>query len=176
MTVNRVVANTELRKRVNKMPRHKTKSLIRPIQPDIKYKSVLVQRLINKSMLDGKKLMSQRLVYSGMEQAAKKLKVEDPLEVLEKAFSNILPSYEVKSRRVGGANYQVPFEVRGHRQQHLAMMWFVQAARARKGMPYDQRLSAEIVDAYNETGAAFKKKEDAHKMADANRAFAHFAR
>lgn len=158
------------------MPRHKTKSLVRPISPDLRYNSVLVQRLINKSMLDGKKLMAQRLVYSGMEQAAKKLKVEDPLEVFEKAFNNILPSYEVKSRRVGGANYQVPFEVRGHRQQHIGMMWFVEAARSRKGMPYDRRLAAEIVDAYNETGAAFKKKEDTHKMAEANRAFAHFAR
>ena len=158
------------------MPRKKTKSLIRPLTPDLKYNSVLVQRLINKSMLDGKKLMAQRLVYSGMELAAQKLKAEDPLQTLEAAFKNVMPNYEVKSRRVGGANYQVPFEVRGHRQQHIAMMWFVQAARARKGMPYDKRLAAEIVDAYNQTGAAFKKKEDTHKMAEANRAFAHFAR
>lgn len=158
------------------MPRKKTKSLIRPIAPDHKYNSVLVQRLINKSMLDGKKLMAQRLVYSGMEMAAKKLKAENPLQVLEAAFKNILPNYEVKSRRVGGANYQVPFEVRGHRQQHIGMMWFVEAARGRKGMPYDKRLAAEIVDAYNQTGTAFKKKEDTHKMAEANRAFAHFAR
>ena len=94
----------------------------------------------------------------------------------EKAIKNVYPQMEVKSRRVGGANYQIPFPVQGHRQQHLAYMWFVQAARARRGMPYDQRLAAEIVDAYNQAGAAFKKKEDTHRMAEANRAFAHFAR
>jgi small subunit ribosomal protein S7 len=158
------------------MPRHKTKSLQRVPAPDRKYNSSLVQRLINKSMLDGKKLMAERHVYSAMELASAKLKVEDPLEVLDTAFKNILPNYEVKSRRVGGANYQVPFEVRGHRQQHIAMMWFVQAARDRKGMSYDRKLAAEIVDAYNQTGAAVKKREDTHKMAEANRAFAHFAR
>jgi small subunit ribosomal protein S7 len=127
-------------------------------------------------MLDGKKLLAERAVYSALEIAAKKLKSEDPLEVFEKALKNIQPNFEVKSRRVGGANYQIPFPIQGHRQNHYAYMWLVQAARARKGMPYDQRLAAEIVDAYNEAGAAFKKKEDTHKMAEANRAFAHFAR
>lgn len=158
------------------MPRKVTKSLQRRLNPDRKYQSVLVQRLINKSMLDGKKLVAERAVYSALEIAAKKLKSEDPLEVFEKALKNILPSFEVKSRRVGGANYQIPFPIQGHRQNHYAFMWLVQAARARKGIPYDQRLAAEIVDAYNEAGAAFKKKEDTHKMAEANRAFAHFAR
>jgi small subunit ribosomal protein S7 len=141
------------------MPRKKTKSLQRKITPDRKYNSVLVQRLIQKSILDGKKLKS-----------------DNSLEVFEKAIKNVYPSVEVKSRRVGGANYQIPFPVAGHRQQHLAYMWFVQAARARKGMPYAERLANEIVDAYNQTGAAFKKKEDTHRMAEANRAFAHFAR
>ncbi len=158
------------------MPRKVTKSLQRRLNPDRKYQSVLVQRLINKSMLDGKKLLAERQVYSALEIAAKKLKSEDPLEVFEKALKNILPNFEVKSRRVGGANYQIPFPIQGHRQNHYAYMWLVQAARARKGMPYDARLAAEIVDAYNEAGAAFKKKEDTHKMAEANRAFAHFAR
>lgn len=108
--------------------------------------------------------------------AAKKLKMEDPSLVFEKAIKNVYPSLEVKSRRVGGANYQIPFPVQGHRQQHLAFMWFVQAARARKGMPISERLANEMVDAINQTGAAFKKKEDTHRMAEANRAFAHFAR
>lgn len=158
------------------MPRKVTKSLQRRLNPDRKYQSVLVQRLINKSMLDGKKLLAERQVYSALETAAKKLKSEDPLEVFEKALKNVLPSFEVKSRRVGGANYQIPFPIQGHRQNHYAYMWLVQAARTRKGMPFDQRLAAEIVDAHNEAGAAFKKKEDTHKMAEANRAFAHFAR
>lgn len=158
------------------MPRKKTKSLQKDPSPDRKYNSVIVQKLINRSMRDGKKELAEKLVYSGMELAAKKLKQEQPLKVLEEALANVSPSMEVKSRRVGGANYQIPFEVRGHRQQHLTLMWFVSAARARSGMPYDQRLSAEIVDAFNKQGAAVKKKEDTHKMAEANRAFAHFAR
>ena len=143
------------------MPRKVTKKLQRELKPDRKYQSILVQRLINKSMLDGKKLTAEKAVYKALETAAKKLDSENPLEVFEKALKNVSPAFEVKSRRVGGANYQIPFPVQG---------------RARSGMPYSQRLALEIVDAYNETGAAFKKKEDTHKMAEANRAFAHFAR
>src|ERR1700712_2833251 len=104
-----------------------------------------------------------------------KLESEEPLEVFEKALRNVSPNFEVKSRRVGGANYQIPFPIQGHRQLHFAFSWLVQASRARKGMPYAQRLAAEIVDAHNEAGAAYKKKEDTHKMAEANRALAHFA-
>ena len=141
------------------MPRKTTKSLERKVLPDRKYQSVLVQRLINKSMLDGKKQAS-----------------ENPVEVLEKAVANVSPDFEVKSRRVGGANYQIPFPISGHRQMHFAFSWLVQSARSRKGMPYSRRLEAEIVDAFNGAGAAFKKKEDTHRMAEANRAFAHFAR
>ncbi|MGI8634743.1 MAG: 30S ribosomal protein S7 [Segetibacter sp.] len=158
------------------MPRKVTKSLQRRLPADRKYQSVLIQRLINKSMLNGKKLLAERQVYSALEIAAKKLKSEDPLEVFETALKNILPNFEVKSRRVGGANYQIPFPVQGHRQHHFAFSWLVQSARARKGIPYEQRLAAEIVDAHNQAGAAFRKKEDTHKMAEANRAFAHFAR
>ncbi|MDB5161571.1 MAG: ribosomal protein [Candidatus Saccharibacteria bacterium] len=158
------------------MPRKVTASLQRRLNPDRRYQSVMVQRLINKSMLDGKKLLAERAVYTALETAAKKLDSENPLEVFERALKNISPNFEVKSRRVGGANYQIPFPVAGHRQLHYAFSWLVQAARARKGIPYSQRLAMEIVDAYNETGAAFKKKEDTHKMAEANRAFAHFAR
>ena len=158
------------------MPRKVTVSLQRIPNPDRKYQSVMVQRLINKSMLDGKKMLAERAVYTALEIAAKKLDSENPLEVFERALKNVSPNFEVKSRRVGGANYQIPFPVAGHRQLHYAFTWLVQAARGRKGIPYSQRLALEIVDAYNETGAAFKKKEDTHKMAEANRAFAHFAR
>lgn len=158
------------------MPRKKTKSLVRVVTPDRKYNSVLVQRLINKVMLNGKKQLAETIIYDAMEDAAKKLNSSEPLEVLEKAIDNVKPNVETRSRRVGGANYQIPFEVRGQRQMHLTMMWFVGAARSRKGMPMYQRLSAEIMDAFNNTGTAVKKKEDTHKMAEANRAFAHFAR
>ncbi|MDR1197248.1 MAG: 30S ribosomal protein S7 [Candidatus Nomurabacteria bacterium] len=158
------------------MPRKVTKSLQRKINPDRKYDSVLIQRLINKSMLNGKKHVAEQAVYGALEDAAKKLKLENPVEVFEKAFENISPNFEVKSRRVGGANYQIPFPIQGHRREHFAFMWLVGSARDKKGMPYQKRLSTEIVDAYNGTGTAFKKKEDTHKMAEANRAFAHFAR
>jgi small subunit ribosomal protein S7 len=158
------------------MPRKVTKKLQRDLKPDRKYQSILVQRLINKTMIDGKKLLAERSVYSALEQAAKKLNSEDPLEVFERALKNVSPNFEVKGRRVGGANYQIPFPVQGHRQLHYAFTWLVQAARARKGMPFETRLAQEIVDAYNEAGSAYRKKEDTHKMAEANRAFAHFAR
>jgi len=158
------------------MPRKVTASLTRKVNPDRKYQSVLVQRLINKSMLDGKKQIAERAVYNAIESAAKKLKSEDPVAIYEKALENVSPQFEVKSRRVGGANYQIPFPISGHRQTHFALSWLVQSARARSGMPYAKRLELEIIDAYNETGGAFKKKEDTHRMAEANRAFAHFAR
>lgn len=158
------------------MPRKVTAKLQREVKPDRKYQSILVQRLINKSMLDGKKHLAERSVYQALEIAAKKLGSEDPLEVFEKALKNVSPNFEIKSRRVGGANYQIPFPIQGHRQMHYAFSWMVQAARTRKGTSYPQRLALEIVDAYGETGGAFKKKEDAHRMAEANRAFAHFAR
>ncbi len=158
------------------MPRKKTKSLVRDIQPDRIYNNVQVQKVINRVMLDGKKQIAERLVYGGMEKSAKKLKVKNPLEVFEQAMKNVQPQVETRSRRVGGANYQIPFEVKGQRQQHLTIMWFVQAARARKGMSMEDRIALELTDAYNNTGAAVKKREDTHKMAEANRAFAHFAR
>lgn len=158
------------------MPRKKTKSLVRDIPADRLYNSVAVQRVINRVMEDGKKQIAERLVYGGMQKAADRLKVKNPLEVFDQAMANIRPSVETRSRRVGGANYQIPFEVKGQRQQHLTNMWFVQAARSRKGVGMEDRLATELVDAYNNTGTAVKKKEDTHKMAEANRAFAHFAR
>lgn len=158
------------------MPRKVTKSLVREAAPDRIYGNQQVTRVINRIMRDGKKQTAERLVYGGMEKAAKKVKVDNPLEVFEKAFANIKPHMETRSRRVGGANYQIPFEVKGQRQHHLMTMWFVQAARARKGMSMEDRIALELVDAYNNTGTAVKKREDVHKMAESNRAFAHFAR
>lgn len=158
------------------MPRKKTKALIRPIKPDRTYSSVEVQRLINRVMLNGKKQLAEKLVYTGMQKAADRLKVDNPLEVFEQAYKNIQPHQETRSRRVGGANYQIPFEVKGQRQNHLTTMWLVQAARSKKGMSMADRLAAELQDAYNGQGTAVKKREDTHKMAEANRAFAHFAR
>ncbi len=157
------------------MPRKVTKSLQRHLKPDRKYQSVLIQRLINKSMLNGKKHVAEKAVYEALEIASKKLNSENPLELFEKALANISPEFEVKSRRVGGANYQIPFPIQGHRQQHFAFTWLVGAARDRKGASYAQCLALEIVDAHNEAGGAYKKKEDTHRMAEANRAFAHFA-
>jgi small subunit ribosomal protein S7 len=135
-----------------------------------------VQKLINRVMLNGKKQLAEKLVYEGMQKAADRLKIDNPLEVFEKAYLNIQPHLETRSRRVGGANYQIPFEVKGQRQSHLTTMWLVQAARSRKGMSMVDRIANELQDAYNNQGAAVKKKEDTHKMAEANRAFAHFAR
>lgn len=158
------------------MPRKTTKSLVRDVESDRLYNSTQIAKVINRVMQGGKKQLAERLVYGGMQKAADKLKVQNPLEVFEQAMKNIQPYMETRSRRVGGANYQIPFEVKGQRQQHLTIMWFVAAARDRKGMSMEQRIAQELMDAYNNTGAAVKKKEDVHKMAEANRAFAHFAR
>lgn len=158
------------------MPRKVTKALVRDIPADRVYGDVQVQRLINRVMRDGKKQIAERLVYEGMQIAADKLKVENPHDVFEQAMANIKPHMETRSRRVGGANYQIPFEVKGQRQNHLTMMWFVAAARGRKGMSMANRIAIELQDAYNNQGTAVKKREDTHRMAEANRAFAHFAR
>lgn len=158
------------------MPRKKTKALVREVNPDRIYNNVQVQKLINRVMLDGKKQIAEKLVYTGMQKAADRLKVENPLDVFEQAFKNIQPHMETRSRRVGGANYQIPFEVKGQRQNHLTIMWFVAACRARKGISMADRIAAELTDAYNAQGTSVKKREDVHKMAEANRAFAHFAR
>jgi len=158
------------------MPRKTTKALIREVEPDRIYNSVFVQKLINRTMIHGKKQIAERLVYGGMTKAASKLKVENPLDVFDQAMKNIQPHVETRSRRVGGANYQIPFEVHGQRQRHLTIMWFVAASRSRKGMSMEDRIALELIDAYNNTGAAVKKREEVHKMAESNRAFAHFAR
>jgi len=158
------------------MPRKKNGSFIRPIPPDRIYNDVRVQRLINRVMLNGKKSLAENLVYKSLELSAKRLKVDNPLDVFNQALKNIEPHMETRSRRIGGANYQIPFEVNPQRKTHLTIMWFVEAARTRKGVNAIEAMAAEFCDAYNSQGMAVKKKEDTHKMAEANRAFAHFAR
>jgi len=142
--------------------------------PDPKYRSMLLTRFINFLMRDGKKSTAEHIVYGALEQASQTLQVP-PLEVFETAISNVKPVLEVKSRRVGGATYQVPGEVRPERRTTLAMRWIVQYARERKAQrTMASRLAAELVDAYRGEGNAIKKKEDTHRMAEANRAFAHY--
>ena len=157
------------------MPRKKTASLKRDIAPDMQYNSVMVTRLINKVMKNGKKRLAERLVYEALEEAATKAK-KDAIEVLETAIKNASPHVQVRSRRVGGANYQVPMEVKPDRRVHYAMIWMLDAARAKEGRSFDKRLANELLDAYNNQGDAIKKKADTHQMAEANKAFAHFAR
>ncbi|MCL2311459.1 MAG: 30S ribosomal protein S7 [Firmicutes bacterium] len=145
----------------------------RQVLKDPIYKSTIVSRLINNVMLDGKRSVAQKIVYSALEGVSKKLNLH-ALEVFEKAVENVSPNLEVKARRVGGANYQVPIEVRNDRRITLALRWIVKYSRGRSEKDMVSRLSSEINDAYNKTGATFKKREDTHKMAEANKAFAHY--
>lgn len=157
------------------MPRKVTKSLKRTIKPDRVYKNVLISKTINKVMKDGKKQIAEKLVYSALEAAAVKAKV-DPVEVLDTAVKNVSPNVMVKSKRIGGANYQVPMEVRGDRKVHYALIWILDSARAKSGQSFDKSLANELLNAFNNEGEAMKKKQDAHQMAEANKAFAHFSR
>ncbi len=145
----------------------------RATTPDIRYTSPLVAHLINVIMKRGKKSLAQRIVYGAFERVSEKLGKGDPVDLLIGALENARPRLEVKSRRVGGATYQVPVEISYDRQESLALRWIVTAADGRKGQPIQEALADEIVDAYNNTGSVVKKKEDTHKMAQANRAFAH---
>ena len=145
------------------------------IDPDQKFGSLLVSKLINSLMLNGKKTVAERIVYTAFEESAKELKVE-PMEVFESVLKNVGPILEVKGKRIGGANYQVPVEVNKGRKNTLALRWIIQAARSRKGIPMGIALKNEFVEAYKNTGAAVKKREEVHRMAEANKAFAHFAR
>ncbi len=145
----------------------------RDVLPDPVYGSVVVAKLINSIMLDGKKGTAQSIVYDAFEQV-NKTTGENALEVFEKAMNNIMPVLEVKARRVGGANYQVPMEVRAERRETLGIRWLTKYTRARGEKTMSDRLAKELMDAANSTGASVKKKEDTHKMADANRAFAHY--
>ncbi len=145
------------------------------VKPDLKYQSVRVEKFINSVMWDGKKSTARKVVYDALALVAEKTKTESPVELFETAIRNVAPAMEIRSRRVGGANYQVPREVNPNRKQALAFRWILIAARARKGMPMHQRLALEIIAASNNEGPAVKKREDTHRMAEANKAFAHFA-
>lgn len=145
----------------------------RETPPDPRYNSIWVQKLINNVMKDGKKSTAERIVYKAMEDVAQRTK-EDPRQVVEQALRNVMPVLEVRPRRVGGATYQIPLEVRPARQMSLAMRWLLGAARGRGGRPMSERLATEIVDAYREQGSAIKKREDTHRMAEANKAFVHY--
>lgn len=145
------------------------------VGPDMKYNSTKVEKFINSVMWDGKKSTARKVVYDAFDIVQEKTKAESPLEVFETALRNVGPAMEIRSRRVGGANYQVPREVRPERKQALAFRWILIAARARKGMPMANRLAEEIIAASNNEGPAIKKREDTHRMAESNKAFAHFA-
>lgn len=143
------------------------------LKPDPFYSSTLISKFVNTVMVKGKKSLAEKVIYESMEQVKKKAK-DDPLKMFEKAVENTRPMLETKSRRVGGATYQVPIEVPLNRSTSLAVRWLIRYARERGGKSMVEKLSAEIIDAVNNRGGAIKKKEDAHKMAEANRAFAHY--
>ena len=145
----------------------------RDVLPDPIYNSKVVTKLINNIMLDGKKAVAQRIVYDAFD-IIKEREQKDPLEVFETALNNIMPVLEVKARRVGGATYQVPLEIRPERRQTLGLRWIVTYARNRHEKTMSEKLAGELIDAINNNGGAFKKKEDTHRMAEANKAFAHY--
>jgi small subunit ribosomal protein S7 len=151
----------------------KKKTENRVILPDAKYNSLVVSKFVARMMIQGKKSIATRIVHDALDIIRQKSD-KDPLEVFLKALDNVKPLVEVKSRRVGGATYQVPIEIREARREALGMRWVIAAARSRAGHEMSERLSAELMDAFNNTGTAFKKKEDTHKMAEANKAFAHY--
>lgn len=145
----------------------------REVLPDPLYNSTMVTKIVNQVMLDGKKGIAQSIVYTAMKIAGEKLN-DEPMNVLTTAIENIKPKLETKARRVGGANYQVPMEVSAERQQTLAIRWLVMCARKRNERGMENRLAAEIVDAFNSTGGAVRKRDDMHRTAEANKAFAHY--
>ena len=145
----------------------------RDVLPDPVYNSKVVTKLINQIMLDGEKSVAQRIVYEAFTMMGEKLNLE-PMEIFNKAMNNVMPMVEVKARRVGGANYQVPIEIRPERRQTLAIRWIVANTRKRSEREMPKKLAAELMDAFNNTGGSVKKKEDTHRMAEANKAFAHF--
>ncbi|MFA5626984.1 MAG: 30S ribosomal protein S7 [Thiohalomonadaceae bacterium] len=152
----------------------RTSAAKRDVLPEPKYGSKMLSRFINILMLNGKKAVAEKIVYGALDRVAEKGKSNEPLEMFEKALNNIRPMVEVKSRRVGGATYQVPVEVRNERGTALAMRWLVDAARKRGEKSMGLRLAGEVMDAYEQKGSAVKKREDTHRMAEANKAFAHY--
>lgn len=157
------------------MSRGNTKTRKNPLAPDKKYDSLVLAKFINYVMLNGKKTVAEKIVYDALELSSAKLKLE-PLDIFAQVLKNVGPILEVKSKRIGGANYQVPVEVGKDRKNTLAMRWIIEAANSGKGKPMSEKLSQELLSAFNNEGAAIKKKQDTHKMAEANKAFAHFAR
>lgn len=147
----------------------------RPVQPDPKFNNVHLTMFINRLMYGGKKSTAQRIMYDALDMMEERLK-KDPVEIFEQALRNVTPSVEVKAKRVGGSTYQVPIDVPHYRALTLAMRWLIQNSRSRSGRSMAQKLSAELMDAYNGQGNSIKKKDDTHRMAEANRAFAHFGR
>lgn len=145
------------------------------LKPDAVYNSKVVSKFINCLMWDGKKSAAQRVFYDALKIVEKKVQGTMPSDVFEAAVNNVKPHLEVRSKRVGGASYQVPMQVKPNRQQSLAFRWILQAARSKKGKPMCERLAAELIDAFNNTGAAVNTRENTHRMAEANKAFAHFA-
>jgi small subunit ribosomal protein S7 len=145
----------------------------RPTPPDARYNNLWVQIMINKIMKGGKKSIAERIMYQALKAAAERTK-EDPVHVFEAAVRNVMPTLEVRPRRVGGATYQIPLEVRPGRRLSLAMRWILVAARARQGRPMADRLATELVEAYREQGTAVKRRDDTHRMAEANKAFVHY--
>lgn len=146
----------------------------RKILPDSKYNSHSLSKFINCMMLDGKKSIAESIVYNALETVEEKIEGKTGIEIFNASISNVQPMLEVKSRRVGGSTYQIPVEVRDDRRLALAIRWIINAARTRSGKSMQENLAAELHDAFNERGAAVKKKEDTHRMADANKAFAHY--
>ncbi|MCH7505152.1 30S ribosomal protein S7 [PVC group bacterium] len=146
----------------------------RHVLPDPLYSSELVMRTVGMIMQCGKKTIAESIVYGAMDTIKEKTKTSNVLEYFEKAVNNVKPILEVRSRRVGGATYQIPVEVRPDRRTSLALRWIISYSRGRKGKPMKEKFAQELMDAYNQTGAAFKKREDTHKMAEANKAFAHY--
>jgi small subunit ribosomal protein S7 len=151
------------------------RSTERFLQPDPRFRNVIVSKFMNNIMRKGKKSVAQKVFYSAMDEIKAKLPDQDPLEVFNQALNNCKPRLEVRSRRVGGATYQVPVEVNRKRQISLAMRWIIQASKAKKGKPMYKCLSEELIAAFNKEGGAIKTREDTHKMAEANKAFAHLA-
>ena len=146
----------------------------RKIIPDSKYESEIIAKFMNQLMVDGKKSIAESIVYGAFEQLEKDSKGEDPVEVFKKILDQVAPVVEVRSRRIGGATYQVPVEVRAKRRTALAMRWIVEAARGRNEKSMDLRLAGELTDASQKKGSAYRKREDVHKIAEANKAFSHF--
>jgi small subunit ribosomal protein S7 len=147
----------------------------REILPDPKFGDIVLSKFMNSVMLDGKKSVAEQIVYGALESVETRLK-KDPIQVFHDALNNVKPGIEVRSRRVGGATYQVPVQIEGPRRQSLAMRWLLLSARSRPGKSMEEKLANELLDAFNNTGATIKRREDTHRMAEANRAFSHYGR